>query len=87
MTITRENRKRFKEWGCEKVRLDLHRCIDGGRLIEGRENLIQAADWLSEQDHKQRRTNTVILTLTLIAATIAAVAAVVSVIAPLVIAR
>ena len=40
MTITPENRRQFEEWGCEKVRLDLHRCIDGGRLIDGRDNLI-----------------------------------------------
>jgi hypothetical protein len=76
MTITPENRKLFEEWGCEKVRLDLHRCIDGGRLIVGRDNLIQAADWLSEQDRKHRRTSIWIGVLTFIAAAIAAVAAV-----------
>ena len=79
MTITPENRKRFKEWGPEKVRLDLERRIDGGRLIDGRDNLIQAAEWLSEQDRKHRRTIIWIGVLTFIAAAIAAVPVIVPV--------
>jgi hypothetical protein len=79
MTITPENRKRFKEWGCEKVRLDLHRCIDGGCIIEGRDDRFQATKWLteqgrkrSEQNRKRWRITIWIAALTLIAALIAA---------------
>jgi hypothetical protein len=77
MTITPENRKRFKEWGPEKVRADLYRCIDGGRLMgDNRGNLIQAAEWLSEQDRNRWRKTIRIAWLTLFFAAIAAVAAV-----------
>lgn len=72
MTITPENRKRFEEMGCEKVQLDFNRGIDGGRVIDGRENQLQAAEWIGEQTRKRRRKATCIAMLTLIIAAIAA---------------
>jgi hypothetical protein len=72
MTITPENRKRFEEMGYEMVRLDLLRSFDGGCVIEGRADRLQAGEWVSEQDRKQKRSVTWIAALTLIAAAIAA---------------
>jgi hypothetical protein len=72
MTVTPANRLKFEGMGLEVVRLDLQRRFDGGRLIEGRENLIQAGEWIDEKDRNQLRRTTWIAVLTLIAALIAA---------------
>jgi hypothetical protein len=54
MAITRENRKQFKQLGFERIRLEL--LFPYGDLFKDGPTRLQAAEWVSEQEGRQRST-------------------------------
>jgi hypothetical protein len=69
MTITPETRKALKELGYERVLIELHKPMSDAFSSEGR---LQAAEWIGEQERKQKGIILVIACLSLIAATFGA---------------
>jgi hypothetical protein len=79
MTITPNNRKLFESMGVDAVRTDLLRAFEGNQRIPPGPGRHQALEWLSEQERKQRRRETlrywITVGLTLVAAIAACIAA------------
>ena len=69
MPITPENRKALKKLGYQRVLIELLKPMSDAFSSDGR---LQAAEWISEQERKQRRIILVIACLSFIAATIGA---------------
>jgi hypothetical protein len=79
MTVTPNNRKLFESIGVDAVRTDLLRAFEGNQRIPAGPGRHQALEWLSEQERKQRRRETLqywlMFAFTVVAAIAACVAA------------
>jgi hypothetical protein len=79
MAITPNNRKLFERLGVDVVRTDLMRAFEGNARIPRGPTRLEALEWLSEQEGKQRRRETrrywTMVWLALVAAIAACIAA------------
>ena len=75
MTITPDNRKLFDSMGVDAVRTDLQRGFEGNQRIPPGPGRHEALEWLSEQEHKQRRRETLRYWFMFVFTVVAAIAA------------
>jgi hypothetical protein len=75
MTITPDNRKLFESMGVDAVRTDLLRAFEGNQRIPPGPGRQQALEWISEQERKQRRRETLRYRIMVVFTVVAAIAA------------
>jgi hypothetical protein len=75
MTITPENRKLFDSMGVNAVCTDLQRGFEGNQKVPPGPGRQEALEWISEQERKQRRRETLRYSIMVVFTVVAAIAA------------